>query len=159
MSSCYTCVPKIMIISFMLPEIWGVTQIFCHFGPFFVLLAPPPPPPLLQPRKSKFWENEKNVFTHVYHKWWSYDKVFQIAIRRGGKRGGEGVEGIIRNFFTGWWEPEEEWFWRLELFSKLKTAFCEYWTSIKFKKTKMMQEQWLQLKMTFLLGCNLKIVI
>ena len=45
---------------------------------------------------------------------------------------------------------------------KLKTAFYEYWTSIKIKisikeyeyeiKTKMIQEQWLELKMTFLLG-------
>ena len=66
------------------------------------------------------------------------------------------------DFFTRWWESEEEWFWRFENFSKLKTAFCEYWTSIKIKismicvskeykiKTKMVQEQWLQLKMTFL---------
>ena len=56
-------------------------------------------------------------------------------------------------------------------FAKLKTAFCEYWTSIKIKidmswkskeyeiETKMEQEQWLQLKMLFLLGYNLKIVI
>ena len=71
------------------------------------------------------------------------------------------------NFFIGWWEPEEEWFWQFEPFLKLKTAFCEYWTSIKIKismtcvskgyeiKTKMVQEQWLQLKMTFFLGYNL----
>ena len=74
-------------------------------------------------------------------------------------------------FFTGWKEPEDEWFWQFEPFSKLKTAFCEYWTSIKIKinmtcvskeyeiKTKMEQEQWLQLKMLFLLGYNLKIVV
>ena len=66
------------------------------------------------------------------------------------------------DFFTRWWEPEEEWFLRFENFWKLKTTFCEYWTSIKIKiimicvseeyeiKTKMVQEQWLQLKMTFL---------
>ena len=71
------------------------------------------------------------------------------------------------DFFTRWWEPEEEWFWWFEPFSKLKTAFCEYRTSIKIKismtyvpkeyeiKTKMVQEQWLQLKVTFLLGYNL----
>ena len=65
-------------------------------------------------------------------------------------------------FFTRWWESEGEYFWRFENFSKLKTAFCEYWTSIKIKismiyvlkeyeiKTKMVQEQWLQLKKTFL---------
>ena len=67
------------------------------------------------------------------------------------------------DFFTRWWGPEEEWFWRYENFSKLKTAFCEYWTSNKIKismtciskeheiKTKMVQEQWLQLKMTVFL--------
>ena len=56
------------------------------------------------------------------------------------------------NIFTGWRKPEQEWFWWFERFSKLKTAFCEYWTSIKIKtnmtcvskefeiKTKMEQE-------------------
>ena len=57
-------------------------------------------------------------------------------------------------------------------FSKLETAFCEYWISIKIKismtclykeyeiKTKMAQEQWLQLNMiSFFLGYNMKIVI
>ena len=50
-------------------------------------------------------------------------------------------------------------------FLKLKTAFCEYWTSIKTKfsmicvskefeiKTKMVLEQWLQLERTFLFFC------
>ena len=28
--------------------------------------------------------------------------------------------------FTEWREPEEEWFWWFEPFSKLKIAFCEY---------------------------------
>ena len=36
-------------------------------------------------------------------------KVFQIAVRGGGI------------FFTGWREPEEEWFWWF------KITFCEYW--------------------------------
>ena len=61
-------------------------------------------------------------------------------------------------------EADEEWFWRFEPSSKLKTAFYEYQTSIKIKinmtevskeyeiKTKMKLEQWLQLKMLFLLG-------
>ena len=61
-------------------------------------------------------------------------------------------------------EADEEWFWQFEPFSKLKTAFYEYQTSIKIKinmtevskeyeiKTKMKLEQWLQLKMLFLLG-------
>ena len=58
----------------------------------------------------------------------------------------------------------------IRTFFKAKNSFCEYWTSIKMKiniacvsneyeiKTKMMQEQWLQLNMLFLLGYNLKIV-
>ena len=70
-------------------------------------------------------------------------------------------------FFTGGKEPEEEWFWRFETFSKLKAAFCEYWTSIKIKinmtkeyeiKTKIEQEHWLQLKMLFLLAYNWKLL-
>ena len=70
-----------------------------------------------------------------------------------------------------WWEPEEEWLWPFKPFSKLKTAFYEYWTSSKIKismtcvskefeiKAKMVHEQWLQLQMQSLLGYNLKIVI
>ena len=57
------------------------------------------------------------------------------------------------------------------LFSKPKTTFCKYWTSIKIKismtcvykeyeiKIKMVQQQWLQLKMEFLLGYNMKTVM
>ena len=70
-------------------------------------------------------------------------------------------------------EPEGMWFWQFEPFSKLKTTFYEYWTSehqLKSKltwpkcpeyeiKTKMEQEQRLQLKILFLLAYNLKIVI
>ena len=55
-------------------------------------------------------------------------------------------------------------------FKAFSTAFCEYWTSIKVKintvcvtkeyeiKTKMEKEKWLQPKMLFLLGFDLKIV-
>ena len=40
----------------MVPEIWSVMdRIFCHFGPFFALLPP------YQPKKSKFWKNEKKT--------------------------------------------------------------------------------------------------
>ena len=71
-------------------------------------------------------------------------------------------EHYLGDLFAKWWEPEEEWFWWFEYFSKLKAAFFEYWTSIKIKismlciskdheiKTKMVQEQWLQIKMTFI---------
>ena len=66
-----------MIIWCMFPEIKSATgRIFCHFGQFFVLL------PLEQPGKSKNWKKwKKNAcryyhFTHVYHKWKSYDVSF-----------------------------------------------------------------------------------
>ena len=65
-------------------------------------------------------------------------------------------------------EPEKKLFWPLKPFSKLKTTFCNYWTSVKIKismiyevykvKIKMVQKQWLQLKLKFLLGYNMKIV-
>ena len=98
-------------------------------------------------------------------------RVFQIAVRVGWGM------GEIRNFtergefLTGWNEPGEKWFWQFEPFSKLKVAFRECWTSIKIKinitcvskgykiKTKMEQKQWLQLKMLFLLGYDLKNVV
>ena len=56
-------------------------------------------------------------------------------------------------------------------FLKLRTTLSKYWTSIKIKismtwvykeykiKIQMVQEQWLQLKMKFWLGYNMKIVI
>ena len=62
-------------------------------------------------------------------------KVFQIAVKEQVEhfpQWGEGkgnmkiLCGVWGGFFTGWWEPEEEWFWPFEPFSKLKTAFCEY---------------------------------
>ena len=42
MSSFYTCLPKIMIISYTVPRIWCVTDavVIFHFGLFFVLLPP-----------------------------------------------------------------------------------------------------------------------
>ena len=48
---------------------------FCHFRPFFALLPP------YQPKKSKFWKNEKNGWrychiTPLYHKWQSCDVWF-----------------------------------------------------------------------------------
>ena len=36
-------------------------------------------------------------------------------------------------FFIDCWESDEEWSWPFEPFSKLKTTFCKYWTSIKIK--------------------------
>ena len=68
------------------------------------------------------------------------------------------------NFFPRWWGPEE-WFWRFKPLSKLKTASFRIKISLTcvYKeheiKTKMVQEQWLQLKMKFSLGYNMKIII
>ena len=64
--------------------IWNTTDIiFCHLGPFSVLLPHYYLPFDLpnNPKKSKFWKNEKNTwryyhFTLTYHKWWSYDAWF-----------------------------------------------------------------------------------
>ena len=98
-----------------------------------------------------------------------YSRVIQIA-SRGGRLPPVGGMGNLagRNFFIGWLESEDEWLWASEPFSKLKTTFCKYWTSIKIKisitfvfkenevKIKIVQEQWLQLKMKFLLGYNMK---
>ena len=113
-------------------------------------------------------------------------RVFQILLKCLGRSGwgkspttlpsSHSKCGGIRNFaggyfFTGWREPNEDWFWQFEPFSMLKVAFCEYGTSIKIKidmiwaskeydiKTNMEQEQWLQLKMLCLLGYNWKVVI
>ena len=39
--SFHTCVPKMIIIWCMVPEIWSMRdKIFCHSGPFFALLPP-----------------------------------------------------------------------------------------------------------------------
>ena len=82
-SSFYTCIPKISIIWCTVPEIRYETDIiFCHFEPLFALLLH------WQPRKSKFCKNEKSPygyyhFTHMYHKWWSYDIWF---LRHGGEQ-------------------------------------------------------------------------
>ena len=50
----------------MVPEIWSVTdRMFCHFGQLFALL----------PLPSTLWKNtwKHYHFTHVNHKWKSYD--------------------------------------------------------------------------------------
>ena len=104
--------------------------------------------------------------------WTAVSRVSQKAVRDGRRRGGSEI--LLKGggiFFTKWWEPGEEWFWPFEPFAKLKIGFCEYWTSNKIEismtcaskeyqiKTKLVQEQWLQLKMKFLLGNNFKVVI
>ena len=108
--------------------------------------------------------------THCWYQWASSDHfIYQgfpnSANRRGG--GGRGEVGMPplgrgsiyftrrENFFTGWWENEQEWFWPFEPFSKLKTASFKIKISMTcvYKEheinTKMVQEQWLQLKWGF----------
>ena len=101
----------------------------------------------------------------------SYRKSDYQGFPNRGRGGGRNQKFYWGDFFTRWMEPKEEWFWQFEPFSKLKTAFREYWTSVKIKinmtwvskeykiKIKMEQEQWLPLKMLFLLGYNLKKVV
>ena len=72
-ASFYTCVPKIMIICYMLLEIWSATDtIFCCFGSLFALLSH-----YIDPEKKIVKRPRRYYpFTHVYHKWRSYDAWF-----------------------------------------------------------------------------------
>ena len=54
-SSFYTCVPKITIIWCMLADIWSVTDIFCHFRPFFS------PFTKLLTLKIKIWKKRRDL--------------------------------------------------------------------------------------------------
>ena len=47
--------------------------------------------------------------------------------------GGENQKFYWEDFFAGWREPEDAWFWQFTPFSQLETAFCEYWISITIK--------------------------
>ena len=74
------------------------------------------------------------------------------------------------NYAVGRRESDEEWFWRFELFLKLKTTFCTYWLSIKIKfsmtfkyqeyliKMKMVRQLWTQFKIKFLLNYNMELL-
>ena len=74
---------------------------------------------------------------------WSKIRVFQIAVRSWQQilplppptshSSGRGIGNFAEGeFFTKCW-GSEEWFWPFKPFSKLKTAFYEYWTPIKIK--------------------------
>ena len=70
--SFYTCVPKIMIICYTVPEIWHVTDVIIifNFRPFFAILPTNSP----QIKISKNWKKNTwryHLFTHVYQKLWS----------------------------------------------------------------------------------------
>ena len=94
---------------------------------------------------------------------------------QGESSGGGGGRGGIKNF-TGriFYQVKGSWggvILRIQTFFKAKNSSWKCWKSIKIKinmtcvskkyesKTKMEQEQWLQLKMLLLLGYNLKIVV
>ena len=75
--SFYTSVPKIMIISYTVPEIPCVADVIVFIlGYTFLFL------PTWQPKKWKLQKNEKrkawryHYFTQVYHKSWSYALMF-----------------------------------------------------------------------------------
>ena len=128
-------------------------------------------------KQTKEKGSENCLWIHIF----IFYRLFQIAVESRGMRGrgGGGGGGRNENFggegrrggFNGRWEPEKECFWSFEPFPKLKTAFYEYWTSIEIKssityvskeykiKTKMVHEQWLQLKVLILLGYNSKTFI
>ena len=81
--------------------------------------------------------------------------IFQIA---GVGVGGNGKFSWGKIFFTRWWESNKEWFWQFKHVLNLKTKFWKYWTSIKILismtcvyKIKVVEEQWLQLKMKYLI--------
>ena len=73
-----------------------------------------------------------------YKHWHKIGRIVEVLPneQQGFANGGKGWGGVgIQNFaggilLIGWQEPEEEWFWQFKPFSKLKTALCEYWTSI-----------------------------
>ena len=60
----YTSVPKIMIIRYVVPETWRVTDVIFifHFGLFFALLPP------FQPKKNEKNARRYHHFTQLYQK-------------------------------------------------------------------------------------------
>ena len=93
-------------------------------------------------------------------------RVFQITLRGG--RESEILLGVFFYWVVGIWRRVNFIIWT---FSRVKTTFCNYWTSIKIKitmtcvykenvdKIQMVEEEWLQLKLQVLLDYNMKIVI
>ena len=81
-SSFYTSVAKIMIIYYIVPEIWHVTDILGNFWPYnspSPLLSPSPHPP--SPQQSKKWKKFREISRYhhlkqVSQKSWSYALLF-----------------------------------------------------------------------------------
>ena len=61
----YTCIPQMMVIWCIVPEIWSMTdRIFCHFRLFFALLPPN------NPENQNFEKMKKNtqdiIISHIF---------------------------------------------------------------------------------------------
>ena len=74
--------------------------------------------------------SSNDIFETLYRGRAQY-RVLHRAVRMGWVRAIRNFAG--GDFFTGRLEPQDGWFWWFKPFSKLKTAFCEYWTSIIIK--------------------------
>ena len=96
---------------------------------------------------------------------------FPNSVKRWGWGGGRGWQislGVFFYWIVGIWGRVNFIIWT---FSRVKTTFFKYWTSIKIKitmtcvykgnvdKIQMVKEEWLQLKIQVLLDYNMKIVI
>ena len=65
------------IIWCMVTEIWSAAdRIFCHFGLFSALLPSKNPGKIFFEKKNNNNNTRRYHFTHVYHKWKSYDAWF-----------------------------------------------------------------------------------
>ena len=71
--SFYTCVPKIMIICYTVPEIWHVTDVIIifNFRPFFAIL--PTNSPQIKIQKTEKKTPEDIIFLHMCTK--NYDQI------------------------------------------------------------------------------------
>ena len=81
---------------------------------------------------------KQHALYHIENAAWGsrehLSRFFQIALRGGGIHPVGGIKNFAGiNFFIRWWEPEEEWFWPLRPFSKLKATSCKYRALIKTK--------------------------
>ena len=90
-------------------------------------------------------------------------RVFQILLRGGGGRGKKFRWGVFFYWVVGIWGRVNFTIWT---FSRVKTTFCKYWTSIKIKitmtwvckenedKIKMVEEEWLQFLLDVFILCR-----
>ena len=125
-------------------------------------------PPLPTPAFSLVWDCSSKEYKYLTKKWLPRSKTTIlknsscVCVCWGVERVEGEVEILLRRIFFPGGDNLRSDFEKLEPFSKLKTAFCKYWTPIKIKismtylskkyetKTKMVQEQWIQQKKKFL---------